>query len=588
MGKSFKSRIFYCILFFVVIPFIAITYLTMTWLSSKVEENNTQLLQQNTIYLNGLCQSVLVNIKNTAAFIYNDNSTMDILTKTDEITEMEQGELNRKIAAIFYSDDDIESISFYVDSIQLIIYKNRDGTSRFYQLIDGEEGYFKYNYPTDNPQYSITNYLNGEEGKQFIVLNQNIMNLDYKTVARLEVVYESDIFEPIFANDIENDASAHFIVKDNGEFIYEEFSESLSENMSEDIVNASEGVTFDDENKLIYIKYKMEPFDYYVVKCVTYEGVVATDIPYFQSILIILCIMIIIIGLVAIFLSKLIQRPVKKFTDSIIDFRGNSEKVRVEEYTDIEEMQGLSYQFTQMMNEINELIEQKSIARYNEKATNLRMMILQINPHFLYNSLQTLQFMAAKRNAFEITTMLTSLGKILRYSLDNETEIVSLEQEMDNVREYLNMQKFRYVDELQLKITKPESLRGGWLPKMTLQPIVENCFVHGLKKKDGDFAIGIVITREESKYIIRIQDNGNILADEKIEELRATLEDLSGYIPSQHTGLKSVRYRLLQKFPEFKMNIWNDSGFVVQFEIDIIENIKEYEKVGQANESIDN
>ncbi|MBS6196340.1 MAG: histidine kinase [Clostridiales bacterium] len=536
--------------------------------AEAVEDKQIALYEENILYLARLCDNIFKDVKDKSVLIYSDDKVMDIL-KRKKVDEFENRNiLNGKVNAIFYSDDNIDSVAFYVESAKLMIYKKRNATTRFYKVKTEEEAdsYFKLSYPAEEQGYSIGTLRNEEKDEYQLGFHQNITNVDQRPIARIEIIYNKSLFEPVFFRPNPRDLGRNFILDEGEKFAYEEFDEEMPDDFDNALMDAPEGVSRYKKDYLI-MKRKLESFPYYVIKSISTKEISDDMMPFKNGMLMLFGLVIVIIAVIALVLSRIVRRPIEKFTGSIEQFRESEENIETEIKVDIEEMQSLAEQFSMMMGEINQLIDEKSEARYREKKAQLNMLMVQINPHFLYNALQTLQFMALRRNAFEINAMLTSLGKILRYSLNLGSREVTLAEELENVTEYLNIQKFRYVDELDMYIDRPDELPNFIVPKMIIQPLVENCFVHGFKGKTEDYKIKLEISCMKNMVTIKVCDNGWGMEEEEIVRLNKELEECDDYIISEHTGVQSVNFRIKQKYPNASMKLYKNDWFCVEIRI---------------------
>lgn len=570
LGKSLSSRIFFSVTFLVVAPLILVMSTVWRKTNNEMVQKQIQTYEENVLYLSRLCGNMFRDIKDKSLLVYNDEKTMEILNKGAEISEAEQKLLNSKVSAIFFSDDKIESLTFYVEKLNLMIYRKRNESNRFYRIEDKKEleSFFLNSYDPEEARYCISTVKSENSSERHVVLDQNIMDLNYRPLVRMEVVYSQEIFEPIFSDTENEELYGNYVVDDKGEFLYGKFGDNFPENIKNMLRKAPEGVSYMQEDQdYVVIRQRMEKFPYDVIKCISMKAVTEELIPYRNGLFIAFALTIVIIAILALILSRLVSGPIKKFTQSIIRFRRSEDNMEAKVETEILEMKELAAEFSGMMQEINQLIEEKSEARYKEKKAYLMMLAVQINPHFLYNALQTLQFMALKRKAFEMNAMLTSLGKILRYSLDWEAVQVTLEEEVENAMEYLNIQKFRYVDELELQVERPDEKLNQILPKMVLQPLVENCFVHGFKGKTDGYKINIHITGDREGITVDICDNGKGMDEDAVKEYNRELENGDHYAAAGHTGLLSVNYRLKEKCPGAEIRIEQKEWFCVRVTI---------------------
>lgn len=569
-GKSLRSRIFFSVTCFVVIPLIGAMSVIWKKTNEQMIERQIQSYEENTLYMSRLCDGLFDDIKDKSLLIYNDQKTMEILNKGVGISEDEQKLLNSKVSTIFFSDDKIKSLTFYVEKLNLMIYRKRNESNRFYRIENENEidSYFINSCHSEDVRYHISTERDQVSGEYLVVLDQNIMDLNYRPLVRMEIVYDNEIFDPIFSNPAKGWADGNYVIDDEGKFLYGEFGEYYPDKIRELLHTSAQGVSYADEGEpYVIIKQKLADFPYDVVKCISMQVILDELLPYRNGLILTCILILIIIAVLALVLSRLVSGSIRKFTQSIIRFRKTTENMESKIEPEIAEMKELAEEFSGMMNEINQLIEEKSDARYKEKKAYLMLLTMQINPHFLYNALQTLQFMALKRKAFEMNAMLTSLGKILRYSLDWDKQQVTLEEEMENVLEYLNIQKFRYVDELELQVERPETSLNCMVPKMILQPLAENCFVHGFKGKTEDYKVRLKISDDGGNITVLICDNGKGMESAEIEQLNDEMKSGENYIASSHTGLLSASCRLKEKYPQASVQIEQGQWFCVRISI---------------------
>lgn len=210
-----------------------------------------------------------------------------------------------------------------------------------------------------------------------------------------------------------------------------------------------------------------------------------------------------------------------------------------------------------ILNSINQTINDKQIAEV-ELEQRLQMLNnaysaalqAQINPHFLYNTLETINFMAYEsfRGKNNISTITTSLSKMLRYGLDNENKIVSLSEELEHLRLYITILKLRYANVCEFEFHIAPATENLKVVKLILQPIVENAFQHGIRPK-GSGCIKITTMCNNHNLIIKIQDNGVGMAPEQLESLKELLKS-NLHLSSKHIGINNVNRRIQMTFGE--------------------------------------
>lgn len=196
---------------------------------------------------------------------------------------------------------------------------------------------------------------------------------------------------------------------------------------------------------------------------------------------------------------------------------------------ELDEISIISKQFNIMCKRLKKYIERSYLSELNEKRAEVNqkkaeLMALQsqINPHFLYNTLESIRMKAICNGDNDVGRMLYILAFLFRNQL-KENDIISIKSEIDYCEKYLEIFKFRYEEKFEFTINCPDSLLDKQIIKFTLQPLIENYFVHGIRLENNDNKISINIQEKDNKIIIIIEDNGKGIEKEKIRKLNEIL-----------------------------------------------------------------
>ncbi|MDQ6422191.1 histidine kinase [Paenibacillus sp. LHD-117] len=206
----------------------------------------------------------------------------------------------------------------------------------------------------------------------------------------------------------------------------------------------------------------------------------------------------------------------------------------------------LATRFRTMMNTINELIFREYKLNLANKTTQLKMLQAQINPHFINNALQSIGASALDNDAPEVYNLVSSLGQMMHYSMNTKEMIVPLSQELDYVHHYLLLQQQRFDEKLKIEYALDEGAGSVPIPKMIIQPLVENYFKHGFHISQNTGMLRIATTITNGMLRITVEDNGSGISEERLGAIQT---DLSGIRhesadSGDRIGLMNVMYRL--------------------------------------------
>lgn len=245
-------------------------------------------------------------------------------------------------------------------------------------------------------------------------------------------------------------------------------------------------------------------------------------------------------------ISASIYRPIKKLHDVTTTIAQNDLQALV--YSrNVDEITELGNNFNIMIGKIRELLNAKVKEQENLKKAELKALQAQINPHFLYNTLDTIVWMAEASKTDQVIEIVRALSSFFRISLSKGKDWISIRQEIEHVRSYLAIQKMRYRDILDYKIEVDENLMDGTILKLTLQPLVENALYHGIKNKRNG---GTITVRAQSVgpdlVRLEVQDDGVGFTPYKLAEIRSMLNDDSSEISLKEGGfgLENVNKRI--------------------------------------------
>ena len=244
-------------------------------------------------------------------------------------------------------------------------------------------------------------------------------------------------------------------------------------------------------------------------------------------------------------LSKSIYTPIKKLHDVTTTITKNDLQALMTS-DNVDEITELGMSFNIMIGKIKELLDSKIKEQENLKKAELRALQAQINPHFLYNTLDTIIWMAESKKTDQVVKIVSALSKFFRISLSKGMDWITIGEEVERIKSYLTIQKMRYRDILDFKIEVDETVAKNTILKLILQPLVENALYHGIKNKRQGGTITVRAKRKgEDEVLLEVEDDGIGFTAEKLAQLNAELNDDSDNIKLESGfGIDNVNKRI--------------------------------------------
>ena len=239
--------------------------------------------------------------------------------------------------------------------------------------------------------------------------------------------------------------------------------------------------------------------------------------------------------------------PLKNLRETMLEVGSGAQNLRAKE-AGARELRELTQQFNAMLDQVDQLMADIRRQEETTRQYELQALSSQINPHFLYNTLDTIIWMAEFQDSQRVVKVTKSLATYFRLALNQGKDLICLSDEINHVRQYLFIQKQRYGDKLDYDIKENPEFDKLVLPKLVLQPLVENALYHGIKEKDGKGHIKLSVEKEEATLVMIIEDDG--VGFQVAEEASQTQLKRGG------VGLKNVDQRLKLHFGDrYQMEI---------------------------------
>lgn len=253
----------------------------------------------------------------------------------------------------------------------------------------------------------------------------------------------------------------------------------------------------------------------------------------------------------AVILSQNMTRPLRKLTNLIKEVQKGNMSVRFHVKYD-DEIGVIGKNFNIMLDEMQKMLEDIIAVNNLKKQTEIDALKGQINPHFMYNTLETFRMMAINKEHYELADMIFLFSKMLRYNISTMNEMTTIDKELEYLNYYVSIMNYRYKNQYVLLVDIPEELKSYQIIKLIMQPIVENCIEHGYRgQKNGKKCILVKTYVEEGNCIIEISDEGVGISQESEETLKKMLSmKYSEKSSSSSIGLWNINQRVVLNYGE--------------------------------------
>ncbi|WP_078435441.1 sensor histidine kinase [Metabacillus halosaccharovorans] len=424
--------------------------------------------------------------------------------------------------------------------------------------------------------------------QEYLSLVRNIKYSNYKTNAVLVINIRNDYLYEILSQEqspmMVVDENNNIVVSNRKEYIGKKLLSTVESEIPLDGATGSYNGKLDGEDAEVLIDTLLTDDSQNELKFVSVipNKVIMADADRFvKHGLLVMGISLIVALLLITFFTKILSNRIITLNRQIKRVgEGNLDAVIHVQGSD--EIGLLSNQINKMVTNIKELIDEvekvhieKNILEKRQQEIKLKMMASQINPHFLFNALESIRMKAHIKGEKEIASVVKVLGKLMRKSISVTGEMVPLKHEIDLIKCYLDIQKFRYGDRLdyQLKIDpKSEQLL---INPLIIQPLVENAVIHGLENKEKDGKVIVEAKVNEHFLMVCVLDNGVGMSEEKLKSIKETLKNVDDNRENR-IGLLNVHQRLSLTFGEqsgLQIESHPSTGTEICFVIDIRGNL---------------
>jgi two-component system, sensor histidine kinase YesM len=532
---------------------------------SEVSKYMSKVLQQ----VNDNIDNTVIELDRTASILSSDEDVIRILNKNksrplDEILK-DESMMDSKINSAMNFRTNIEGLFIFSYNGEIYSYRGVNNSIRL-----------DYTF-TSTPWYELMKSLSIKKlllpthiqdqvltpGKSKIVFSyvRNIYDLDMnKSSGNILIDMNTDIFKKIWDKINTNEYQEFVIIDNNKTIIYHTREELISNQfrsnyISEILKSRNGNIITTVDNRQTLITFNTSRFTNWTVISIIPVNVLYKNITNLAYIIILTVIICILLSLfVAILISRNITRPISTLRRLMKKAESGQFDINIP-VTSKDEIGALSTSFNTMVTRINSLIQTVYETKIHKREAELNALQAQINPHFLYNTLQTIDIIAESAGIDVICTVCRSLSRMFRYSISRGKEIVPLYLELEHVKDYIYIQKLRFKDRFQVVYDIDESMKNNKMIKLVLQPLVENALLHGIESEEEECTIILSVKVVNGNIEISVRDNGIGMNEYQLKLLQESLDDEILHanldtLKNRSIGLKNVHARIQLYFGE--------------------------------------
>ena len=534
--KSIRTKLIIFLLLATVIPIVATMFITYTYttesLKNRVATENANLLYQGGRNLTNL----LDDLNRSSSNIY---SVLHLLQGG-----YEDSQSSARVYNVIYS-----IASSLPDVFQIYLYENVSRKATLVMLDTPQRQYETEPYESvlrTGPSvgieashmstlYGFTNSVIRYPARPVFTLHRRIENVpSSEGIGYLAIDVDmsalSDIADQLYVQGREK----IYLINEDGQLIYTDDADRLGETLEESWY--SERLDSSDRPSG-HFEHDGSVYVYETIQDRTTTWTLAKQIPLSYLTreasraaglnLLLLAISLMIIAAATVIISIRITAPIKRLARYMNQIQAGKLDVDIQPSSN-DEIGSLTVRFRGMMDTINNLILREYKLELAGKTNQLRAMQAQINPHFLNNTLQIIGTLALELKVPQVYALLASLAKMMRYSMHNEDRIVTLREELDHIQAYIDLQMERFENRFHFSYDGDDRVGNVTMPKMILQPILENYFKHGYKTSEKNGRITITATMGDTGgALVTVENNGLSIPEDRLIRLQEELAEIA-------------------------------------------------------------
>jgi two-component system sensor histidine kinase YesM len=566
---SIKYKILILFYSIVVVTSLVLALFSYTISTNQLKEEVGNLLLRDTKRIASSIDFLQRDVNELSSFLFLDQRVQNFINPRPDFTKYSL----EPLASLLASKDYISFIMLYSFQGDKYYFSNDNstGVADFYEL--KSTNFFKQIIKNKGaPMWLSLNSL------PFTLIAKN----NYPKIAMARLLLDFNTYEPagvliiciniptiekIYMEDLKEKEACFFIADSSNRIISFEsttpqFTATFAQKLlNKNILSRENEIITANSSKLLITSSYIPTSNWRLVSIVSLENAINAIRNSFVLLYIrVLILCLIFAFIISMYFSSMLTAPLQKLVSSMKKVRqGNfREQVNIDPHAS-DEIAILVCEYNNMVEKINELINKVLKLEIHKKEAELKALEAQINPHFLYNTLDTIFWKAEKSHDSEISEMIYSLSRLFRLTLNRGSEFIQVKGEKELIEHYLFLQSKRYKNRLKYSVEIDAEIEDYYIPKLILQPFVENAIVHGMENSTSQTYIEITGKKDGDKLCFSIKDNGTGMSKEQLDKVKELLE--SGKENNFGYAIKNVNERLKLYYENrYNLSIQSQSG----------------------------
>ncbi|MDK2788778.1 MAG: two-component system, sensor histidine kinase YesM [Epulopiscium sp.] len=587
---SFKFKLIFIYVFLSLLPISLIVFISYHFYSESIEKQISDLIEYSLIQTSENIKTKLGTYKDLIYTIVSDEDLNYLFSKFNNGNNVEKitalNSIRERFIIYTYPKWEIRSLAFINEKMESVAYEktNPNISDTVWNDLERKKAVYQRGYSEDGIFLLPTSALNYQNRKKEQLFHMILKVKNLKTqeiigvlVLSLQESVLSDICNPHSMPEWQNILRTYsFIIDQQGQIIScadkDYIGKNVNDYLKQDVSNSS-----NQYNKIKHIPFKFNGSAFiinkraidktsWVIINLADKGTLFYQVNFFKRAVVLISIGIaLVFTAIILIITKHYSGSIRRIVDGMKLAQSGQLSVQLE-LENKDEFFAIAERFNKMMRQIKHLVEEvkkqkEDVCRatYRQKEAEIRALEAQINPHFLYNTLDCINWLAIEKEEYEISQMLSKLAQILRYSINKSNSIVTLAEEINWLKQYIYIQQQRFNHSFECILDIDEEAKKFPIHKLLLQPFIENAIIHGFEGYRSGGILHITINIVEGHHAeFRIEDNGNGIEEETLSKIVCNINSNQ---EEAGIGIYNVINRVKMYYGnQAKLEIWSKLG----------------------------